>query len=620
MALATGTVYEMRATATTGNTNGAGFNPGNANFPTDLAATSATGNSPVVSSSTYTFVAGDVSSWVYIKSGTNWTPGWYQIASVSAGAATLSAAIGQAIQINQAGGSVLAAGIWGTNTVAGCATTGSPTAGTFGVDYSQQDSAWVTKTDFASTGSSTSMTSATAAFTPVSVGNFFHLTAAGTGSFGVVGWYEIVSYTNATTVVTDRTTNSGTAMVAGTGSIGGAGRWNALESTFHSQIPAGGQVWTKSGSYTISGASSGVNSNTTAANPANIIGYTTLRGDACAGTNRPLFLCGANNLTPPAGTNLFNLAYTGTANPSFNLRNAGMAVNCLVTNTTSTANRVAWTCGSNVRLIGCEGTSQNGPAVSTGGPAYFQGCYFHDSQYGITCGAASLVVVDCLITSNFLDGINYSFTGGGVFVNNTIYGAQIPVGNGINFSVTGNSYNAAVGNIFYGLATGITVSTAEQDSNFSAWNSFFNNTADTSKWQKGATDLALDPQFTAASQLTGTTATSATTVLTDSGANFSTVTDNVSYLHVTAGTGVTTGVYLITSHTTTTLTVNNTLGTGSSVVYYVSAGTNFGIGTNLKAKSFPGAFGSSSTTGYIDVGAVQRQETGGATTVAYTFS
>ena len=42
----------------------------------------------------YSFVAGDVGSLLFIKSGTNWIPGWYPIASVLAGVATLNAAIG----------------------------------------------------------------------------------------------------------------------------------------------------------------------------------------------------------------------------------------------------------------------------------------------------------------------------------------------------------------------------------------------------------------------------------------------------------------------------------------------------------------------------------------------
>lgn len=43
-----------------------------------------------------------------------------------------------------------------------------------------------------------------------------------------------------------------------------------------------------------------------------------------------------------------------------------------------------------------------------------------------------------------------------------------------------------------------------------------------------------------------------------------------------------------------------------------AAGGDFSIGTNLKAAGFPGAFPGGLSTGYLDVGAVQRQEAAGA--------
>src|SRR6185503_9870086 len=90
------TIFEVRA-AGSDTANGGFFDPGQtAGMNTDGAATSATGNSPVFSSASYNFVAGDVGAWVYIALGTNWTPGWYQIASVASNVATLTATIGTA--------------------------------------------------------------------------------------------------------------------------------------------------------------------------------------------------------------------------------------------------------------------------------------------------------------------------------------------------------------------------------------------------------------------------------------------------------------------------------------------------------------------------------------------
>src|SRR5262245_31004119 len=100
MAIANTTIYEVRSTGN--DLNGGGCTPCNANFMTDRAVSNAqgTGTGPAVTSASYTFVAGDVNAWLFIRSGTNWIPGWYQIASVAGGAATLNAAIGAAILLN----------------------------------------------------------------------------------------------------------------------------------------------------------------------------------------------------------------------------------------------------------------------------------------------------------------------------------------------------------------------------------------------------------------------------------------------------------------------------------------------------------------------------------------
>src|SRR5712692_3833129 len=121
------------------------FNPDNANFLTDLAATSGTTTAPVVTSASYNFVAGDVGAWVYVKSGTNWIPGWYKISSVASNAATLDATLGHAClaKANVSSNMVFA----GLSTANGCATAGSPTGGTWSIDYSQQNASQFNGTD-----------------------------------------------------------------------------------------------------------------------------------------------------------------------------------------------------------------------------------------------------------------------------------------------------------------------------------------------------------------------------------------------------------------------------------------------------------------------------------------
>lgn len=109
-------------------------------FSTNGAATLATSSAPVFTSASYTFVAADVGAFVYIKSGTNWITGWYEIVSVAAGAATLDAS---------------------------CASVASPTNATWGVDYSESATARVSYTDLAI--DATTATKFTSAAFPVAV-------------------------------------------------------------------------------------------------------------------------------------------------------------------------------------------------------------------------------------------------------------------------------------------------------------------------------------------------------------------------------------------------------------------------------------------------------------------
>lgn len=618
MALTASTIWECRASATTGNTNGGGFNTANANFVTDLTATSGTGNSPVVSSATYTFVAGDVGAQLYVKTGTNWTPGWYPIASVSAGAATLSAAIGQAVQVSTT------TAAYGANTVAGVATTASPTGGTFGIDYSQQDTAQATATDYTAVGASSTLTSASAGFTRMMVGNIFHQTTTGTAAHGVVGWYEIVSFTNTTTVVLDRTPNDATTSVACTGFVGGAGRLNGLEDAWFEAFPAGSRLWIKNGAYTISANINVASAAATTTDPIVVMGYNTQRGDTCNLANRPVLTFAASTATMAAAWEWYNLTASSTTAAGFSIGTSSSAVNCKFTNTSTTTTRAALTMTTGCTAFNCEAVSQNGIAITTATQILrASGCYVHDSVTGLSTTTGSLMVIENIVECCSTDSITSAAIAGASFIiGNTIYGREAKIGNGVSMSSASSLCVKMWNNIFYGLATAVNITTTKQGTNTGQINNYFNNTTNATNYDIGLNNLAVDPTFTGATQITGTTATTSGSVLTQAGGDFSTVTDNVDYLRVISGTGVTVGGYLITSHTSTTLTVNNALGTssGGDVVYFVSTGHNFQIGTNLKGLGFPGfANAGAETTSYPDVGAVQRQEASGGAS-AYTFS
>ncbi len=203
--------------------NGGGFDPTNTNFATDGSATSATGTAPVFSSGSYTFVAGDVGAWLYVKSGSNTIPGFYKISSVSAGAATLDAAIGHASNTTNSPNSADAAAyvgfIGGTNAVAGIATTASPSSITWGVDYAQNANGVRTAyTDMVIDAvTNTKFTSAGNPCGPHLVGNVINVTS-GTG-FTVQR--VLVSSVSGVTATCDRALGT-VSSTAGNGNLGGA--------------------------------------------------------------------------------------------------------------------------------------------------------------------------------------------------------------------------------------------------------------------------------------------------------------------------------------------------------------------------------------------------------------
>lgn len=625
MALATNTEFTITATATTGNVNAAGFNPGNSNMLTDLACDTGTGNtaSPVVSSASYNFAAGDVDHWVYIKSGTNWTPGWYKIASVASNKATLNGTIGQA--------QVYSFGLKAPSTVVGCATTGTPTGGTFTIDYSQADTAIATATDLTCTAASTTVVSASAAFTPVMVGNYMHPTAL-TGTGALVGWYEIVSYTNATTLVLDRTpTNGVNNITAGTYYVGGAGRWNGLEDALWEVLPAGAKVWTKVGTYNLSAAISVTAANGTAANPIMWVAYTTIPGDFTVGSTRPLLNFGAaSGFTPNVFTITYNMEFTGSGTTVVaGSQTSAWYFNCRATNTSTTANRAAWSTLS--YLYFCEGVCQNGYAFThsgSGGVIRVHGCYFHDSSYGMflnstTSKISKTTFANCRTAA--IRNTSNSTSAAYVIEECTFYGrSSTPTGIGIELSDAAAGNYFFLNNIFSGLATGISCAAANK-SIMGMNNCFYNNTTDVTNYTKSPTDNALDPQFTDTAEITisNGTMTGGTAVLTSSGADFSSVEDGVDYFYLashTGGTGTFINMYQIVSHTTTTLTFNNNAGTSgsaTSIVGYVMTGHNLSIGTNLKAL---GAYTVGPATSYIDLGAVQREEPAGGSTATVSYA
>lgn len=240
MPLGANTTFDVRTTGSDIACGGC-FDPGQtAGMLTDGAATSATGASPVFTSASYNFVVGDIGAWLFISSGTNWTPGWYQIASVATNAATLSAAIGAGyLMVNK--NSV------GVTTAAGCATTASPTLATWTIDYSQQNAAQFSYTDLASVGAGLLVSSVAFPFGKQHVGNGLIISS---GTNFTAGVYVIASVAAAVaTVVGAANITAG----AGTSGVGGQGGAFATPGKAASVKIAGNDIFWKSGTYNLTG-------------------------------------------------------------------------------------------------------------------------------------------------------------------------------------------------------------------------------------------------------------------------------------------------------------------------------------------------------------------------------
>ncbi len=492
-----------------------------------------------------------------------------------------------------------------------------------GTDYSQQPDAQLTKADLSTSGAgATTVTSNLSGFTDQMVGNIMHITA---GTNFQAGWYEIITFTDANNVILDRTPSSGGAGATGTFYVGGAlSLASTLDDDFFEAVIGGNTIHVKSGTYTLGEAVAVSSTSSTAQSPVIVIGYSSNRNDNPVGSTRPIIAGGANLISFARYWILKCLIFTGTGTSvvlSGTATSGILAHNCKALNSSTNASRNAFYTGSagGGAFTFCEGISQNGVGIATEFSIVLFGCYAHDSVTGVNLNSSNTHVLFCLIESNSTTAINCVSTSGfSNFHHNTIYGSEAKIGTGILMTSTAAN-NHLTGNIFYGLTTGINQSTTQFFSNYGFYNCFNNNGTNATNYTLDSTDLTSSPQFVGASQLSGLTATTSGSVLTQSGGDFSSVTDNVDFLRVVSGTGVTAGIYLINSHTTTTLTVNNALGTSSAgnVIWSVPVGHNFAIGTNLKDAASPGLIPGSESTGYLDMGAVQRFA---GSTVGSTFS
>ena len=251
-------IFEIQANGS--NSNSGMFDP-SATLTTTLATSNGTSATPTVTASNYTFVSSDIGDYLYIKSGTNWNPGWYRITAVNAGAATVDASIGNSFQPSHR-----------VSTIQGISTTASASSGSWTIDYTQIATSSKTYTDLVITPNTNIIQSTANPFTVNMIGNSINNSG---GTNFTTGVYLITSLSGSNAVL-DRVVGTLSAS-GGTGSVGGALlNWTGFCSlttadVFNTQL----YVYVKGSSGIFNWSGVPVTAQTTPT----IIGYTNVRGD-----------------------------------------------------------------------------------------------------------------------------------------------------------------------------------------------------------------------------------------------------------------------------------------------------------------------------------------------------
>lgn len=456
-----------------------------------------------------------------------------------------------------------------------------------GTDYTLQDAAQLTVTDITCTAASTTISSVTGGFTAAMVGNYVHLyTLTGTGA--LPGWYEITTFTDGNNVIVDRTPTDGiNNITAGTCKVGGAMSLNSTldDDLFETAVAtngSGGNIfYIQAGTYTLGEGVSLAKAGGTQA-PIKIIGYNATRGDTPTGSNRPTITAGANAFTIGSNWDVYNLIVTTTTANGFTFGASSKVINCKAINKSTTVDRAGFLSNNSGLIFNSEGISYRGRGLqTTSAHSMYIGNWFHASKVGVnlTNTTSTTFLLNNIVSDNINAlTVSAAMTGTLQIAGNTLYGSENKTGVGIDM-ITGVTNVRAWNNIIYGFVTGVAHADT-QTVGYDDYNDYFNNTNDVSaagQWQKGANDAAINPAFTSVAQLTGTTATTSGSVLTQSGGDFSTVVDGRDYLYLVSGTGITAGYYGITAHTTTTVTLDKAPGTNATAdkVWQVTVNHNY---------------------------------------------
>ena len=446
------------------------------------------------------------------------------------------------------------------------------------------------------------------------IGNVIHI-ISGTGF--IVGWYEVTGngdgggdglYLDIDRDCNVGNQNDGTANLGGCLSLGvGA---TALDDDFLEIIAEGNIVYIKKGTYTVAETISNITNDASAIAPITIEGYKTSRGDNPTEDDRPLIAVAGYGFRLASYYRIRNLRFTTSSTSGIHYDVWSIIENCFSINSSTGTDRAAFTCNTysaTITAINCEGVSTNGRAlVMYNAYPIVIGFYAHDSKvgiFGVPRMRLSLSIIDSCVVS-----VNLGSWDSVLLMNNTIY-----------YAVTGIAGTDAHGNIFMNniidsCTTGANWATANQKIDWWDYNNWNNNGTDVTNVTKGENATAVDPAFTDVTTIEGDDGETSGGVLTSSTAkDFSDVVTNQDYCWIKSGTGVTADEFhLITAVNDGADTITLSPDPGDSgtddITWSVTTGHDFNVAVAMKAGGFPGAFPGALTTGYLDQGAVQREE------------
>jgi len=433
------------------------------------------------------------------------------------------------------------------------------------------------------TGPTYTLTDADAPFTAAMVGNLIYILAS--GNFNA-GWREIVAYTNTGSVELDADPTNGSDATAGHGHIGGCIDTPA-DALFEAAAALGGNIFYVKGPASYTTGAINVAAVGLITSPHQVIGYNATRAiwGVCDGTDRPVIAAAANAFTFGAYWHHQHLIITSTVADAIGTTTGTYIRNCKSTNT-GTATKYAFSQNAaNARIIDCEAVSRNGAAFYGNTGSRIMYCYIHDSVTGVLMASGGAHVIGCIIEACATVGVSVNSRAGATILNSTIN----DTGDGI--SGTNAPQFFALNNIISNMVSEGIVWTTQTDDNRLDYNDWYGNLVDATLVKlrnsagtlPGPNDTDIDPGYTTTHSWTDIAVQdpSAKTINSPTG-GFSTYYAVGDYIHITGGTGLTPGNYLINTVTDDThLILNTSPGATGQTNGTATIVTSFKTGTNV---------------------------------------